>query len=452
MTTLPVAVQAREDARVRLPLATEARAHACPCSSWTRSFPHRVLWVLPEAFPPPIVPQNAPRWHRLPSALVGPTPLADAAVVGDEVDADGEFAERRADGLDGGAVPGVVRQRQRNSVGRMQPLELRGVVEGHGHVALNLTVVEGLAEAAGIVLRACATLGLNEQASAPRPAGDDIDAPVGSRQLLVDRPAPRRKVVGHGLDYLLLGQRHLSGYDTRSTKGNAMDPRKLFVDERLTGVCAYCSGPPDTRDHVPSRVLLDDPLPGNLPVVDACRACNEGFSQDEEYVACLIECAVTGACDPAGVVRPKVKRTLAKSPALAARLAQCRSVVDGRTIWEPDHDRVRNVLLKLAQGHMVYELSLPGLGEPEVVDFMPFICMTDDDRAAFESPDDTGVRPWPEIGSRAFIRAAFGFGMGSMGRRDDWLVVQEGRYRYRVSDNAVQMVLSEYLACHVIWP
>jgi hypothetical protein len=38
---------------------------------------------------------------------------------------------------------------------------------------------------------------------------------------------------------------------------------------------------------------------------------------------------------------------------------------------------------------------------------------------------------------------------------DDWIVVQEGRYRYRVSQNdgnIVQMVLSEYLACHVIWP
>jgi hypothetical protein len=232
-----------------------------------------------------------------------------------------------------------------------------------------------------------------------------------------------------------------------------MDPRKLFVDERLTGMCAYCYGSPNTRDHVPSRVLLDDPPPDNLPVVDACRSCNEGFSQDEEYVACLIECAVTGACDPAGVVRPKIKRTLAERPALAARLAQCRRVVDGRTIWEPDRNRVRNVLLKLARGHMAYELSLPGFSEPEVVEFMPFICMTDDDRVAFESPDDAGVSLWPEIGSRAFQRAVVGEGL--MVPWDDWIVVQEGRYSYRVSQNdgnTVQMVLSEYLACRVIWP
>jgi hypothetical protein len=231
-----------------------------------------------------------------------------------------------------------------------------------------------------------------------------------------------------------------------------MDPRKLFVDERLTGVCAYCHGSPETRDHVPSRVLLDDPPPDNLPVVDACRSCNQGFSQDEEYVACLIECAVTGACDVAVVVRPKIKRILAERPALAARLAQCRRTVDGRIAWAPDYNRVRNVLFKLAQGHMAYELSLPGLGEPEAVEFLPFMCMTEDDRTAFEAADEGGPSLWPEIGSRAFMRAVIG--AGSMVPWDDWIVVQEGRYRYRVSQsygNVVQMVLTEYLACRVVW-
>ncbi len=37
-----------------------------------------------------------------------------------------------------------------------------------------------------------------------------------------------------------------------------MDPRKLFIDERLTGMCVYCGTRPDTRDTVPSKVLLDD--------------------------------------------------------------------------------------------------------------------------------------------------------------------------------------------------
>lgn len=66
-----------------------------------------------------------------------------------------------------------------------------------------------------------------------------------------------------------------------------MDPRHLFVDKRLTGICVYCGGEPSTRDHVPSKVFLDEPYPeNNLPVVPACETCNNSFSLDEE-VCCL---------------------------------------------------------------------------------------------------------------------------------------------------------------------
>jgi len=38
-----------------------------------------------------------------------------------------------------------------------------------------------------------------------------------------------------------------------------MNPCHLFMDERLTGMCVYCGAHPETRDHVPSKVLLDKP-------------------------------------------------------------------------------------------------------------------------------------------------------------------------------------------------
>ena len=49
-----------------------------------------------------------------------------------------------------------------------------------------------------------------------------------------------------------------------------MDPRQLFFDDRFKDACAYCGNNADTRDHVPSKVLLDEPLPPDLPVVAAC--------------------------------------------------------------------------------------------------------------------------------------------------------------------------------------
>ena len=56
---------------------------------------------------------------------------------------------------------------------------------------------------------------------------------------------------------------------------------------------------------------------------------------------------------------------------------------------------------------------------------------------------------WPEVGSRAMQRLAMAYP-----NTPSWIVVQPGRYRYVacVDDIVlVRMVLSEYLACEVIW-
>jgi hypothetical protein len=100
-----------------------------------------------------------------------------------------------------------------------------------------------------------------------------------------------------------------------------MDPKHyLFVDERFLGRCVYCGGTPCTRDHVPSKILLDDPLPANLPIVESCADCNQGFSLDEEYFACFLECVLVGSTDPEFVRRPKVKRALSHNRRLADRI------------------------------------------------------------------------------------------------------------------------------------
>ncbi len=52
-----------------------------------------------------------------------------------------------------------------------------------------------------------------------------------------------------------------------------------YADDRLINGCIYCGGIPDTRDHAPSRILLEPPpYPENLPVVGACKECNQSFS------------------------------------------------------------------------------------------------------------------------------------------------------------------------------
>ncbi|MHC4356616.1 MAG: hypothetical protein ACYS0H_28290, partial [Planctomycetota bacterium] len=62
------------------------------------------------------------------------------------------------------------------------------------------------------------------------------------------------------------------------------------------------------------------------------------------------------------------------------------------------------------------------------------------------------VRGWPEVGSRAFVRASGA--KPYAGQAGPWVVVQANRYRYSVDQDdgvRVQMVLSEYLVCSVNW-
>lgn len=227
----------------------------------------------------------------------------------------------------------------------------------------------------------------------------------------------------------------------------------LFVDERLLGTCAFCGGMPDTRDHVPSKILLDDPLPKNLPIVESCAKCNQGFSLDEEYFACFLECVLVGSSSLTQIRRVKVKRALEHNPKLAAQIQAAATLTDeGVRLWIPEAERVQNVVVKLARGHAAYELSLVQGDEPAEVIFRPFSAMSVDEREKFERAGAGEIRGWPEINSRAFLRAT-----GAEPFADSpgpWIVVQEGQYRYSVDEGGgvrVQIVISEYLACIVVW-
>ena len=232
-----------------------------------------------------------------------------------------------------------------------------------------------------------------------------------------------------------------------------MDTRDLFVDQRFKGMCVYCGGTPNTRDHVPSKVFLDEPLPPDLPVVDACEDCNNSFSIHEQYVACLLECVINGSAKPDKVERYKVKKILTENPSLGIRIAEGRTKDDnGKLVWKVEENRIKIVIMKLARGHAAFQLSLPQFGEPEEISFAPFVVMSDEQRTTFEREPTSSTPLWPEIGSRAFISAVKS---GAVAYEKGWLTVQANRYRYFVDHTGgglvIKMVLNEYLACRVVW-
>ena len=226
-----------------------------------------------------------------------------------------------------------------------------------------------------------------------------------------------------------------------------MDPSKLFADERHAAFCVFCGQQPTTREHAASRVFLDDPLPENLPLVGSCHKCNNGYSRDEEYLACLIDCVISGSTDPAKVARPKIRAALRHSPALAARIEAGRTEdATGAQMWKAEEDRARKVIIKLARGHVAHQYSEPQLQDPQSVMFMPLPLLSDEQRETFERIPESSY--YPEIGSRAFMNL-FVVDGEVWDAEGGWTVLQEGRYRYAVAqpgEIVVRIVLSEYLA------
>lgn len=110
-------------------------------------------------------------------------------------------------------------------------------------------------------------------------------------------------------------------------------------------------------------------------------------------------------------------------------------------------ERIERILLKLARGHVAFESGEPILRKPTTLTFVPLAGMEADKLRRFESPP--GFSLCAEVGSRAIQRQIqTGAGLA------EWIIVQHGRYRYIVLiDERIEtrVVLSEYLACIVVW-
>ncbi len=215
-------------------------------------------------------------------------------------------------------------------------------------------------------------------------------------------------------------------------------------DERVAHFCTNCANHVETRDHVPPKVFLDEPYPENLPVVPMCRSCNLNSSKDEEYLACLIECVIAGKCD--GIKRSRIQRILEGKPGLKVKLQKAMRVIDGNTFFEVEQERMRNVVLKVANGLAMYELHSPQYDQASEVAILPLSILTEEQLDKFEMPPMPVL--WPEVGSRGMDRLARTFPYS------EWIIVQPNNFRYLAYMGprmSIRMVIREYLACEIIW-
>ncbi len=215
-------------------------------------------------------------------------------------------------------------------------------------------------------------------------------------------------------------------------------------------MCSYCGEFPETKDHVPSRILLDEPFPKNLPVVPCCLKCNQDFSLDEEYFACAIECVLHGTTEIEKLKREKIKSILSNKEALRQRLENSFILQNGDKLFKIENDRVKNVIVKLAKGHAKYENSEPKFEEPTSIWIKPLILMAQKEVDDFFN--SFTIDKMPEVGSRALQNLLIDKDNNVLSH---WTTVQENNYQYSVCSGLgilkVKIVIWDYLAVEAIW-
>jgi hypothetical protein len=222
-----------------------------------------------------------------------------------------------------------------------------------------------------------------------------------------------------------------------------MNINDVFGDVRQDLHCLYCGDVPTTREHIPSKVLLNDPFPNNLFIVEACQRCNQEFSLDEEYFACALECIRVGSAELKDIQRDKVRRVLAHHESLRQRLND--SFNADKSEFNIEVSRFDNVITKLAKCHIRYENHDPAMDKPTTVVWRFVSELSSKEIDNFLSPIPLTLLP--EVGSRLLNRVAF---------RNDlsesiWITVQPNVYSYCVAVGVVRINFHNFLFAEINW-
>lgn len=133
-------------------------------------------------------------------------------------------------------------------------------------------------------------------------------------------------------------------------------------------------------------------------MVPSCCKCNNGFSKDETYFACAIECALIGTTDIEKIERDTIRKTLKYNRRLHEKI-KSSFTGDGLAI---EYERFENIILKCVYGHIKYENSDTEFRRPQSIWFKPIHLLTHDEKHIFFSVSE--LEKAPEVGSRAMQR------------------------------------------------
>ena len=241
---------------------------------------------------------------------------------------------------------------------------------------------------------------------------------------------------------------------------------KPHVEYSRKGIhyCIYCGAVANTREHIPSKAFLQKPLPSDLPVLPACQRCNNGFSSDELYTKTYIECLKEVNNNNYGIIEMDSKdRKEVKEAKKSIKRA-----LDEKTIGYDE--RIGRVLLKLAIGHAVYELSegyysFKWSGVPLYVKYLIRSTVSEEAWNDQEYAEVINDEILPDIGSRVFrniyvvqlplkkleTKKSQNLNLVMM----DWTDIQDGIYRYiayfKGNKLIVKMIIMDYIYGEVVF-
>jgi len=121
---------------------------------------------------------------------------------------------------------------------------------------------------------------------------------------------------------------------------------------RQNKTCLYCGKNAETKDHAPSKNLLEKPFPNNLLTIACCEKCNKSFSLDEEYfLNVLVEVSdnptLLAKKQNGGSVLKARDRSIGLKQRIKNSLIQAE---DGRIYFKSENDRIKRVIEKNAFG------------------------------------------------------------------------------------------------------
>lgn len=247
---------------------------------------------------------------------------------------------------------------------------------------------------------------------------------------------------------------------------DAIRPHVTF-SRKGTHYCVYCGKPSDTREHAPSRVFLSKPYPEeDLPVLPACKQCNNGFSNDELYTEVYIASMkyLSGYVDS---LSEKNQEHMYLNTAFLDAKNDLSKYYNGESMSV--NPKVVRILTKLAICHMVYELSEgycinDACIEPTSVSYSFAFDMTADEKEQYDSFIFMNDKKVPEIGSRVFDKI---FVLEPILHRVNnaeqsklqmlimnWSDIQEHNYRYIAwleNDNSfhIKIVIHDFLFAEI---